>query len=288
MRTAKSILTVLFLMAGTFVWAQQQLEDAIYLKDGTIYRGIIIEQVPNVSYRIQSNDGNTYAVKVDQVEKITKEQSVRSGKTYGDGCGHFERHGMWGRHDTIPYEPKRRGYFFEGQVLLENVQGGLRLINGYKFGRWGYLGIGTGFDHIFSSPFNPKVNGLEKKALAGTYIPLYLYYAGDGPTRGRVTPYFALEAGYFTAFKGWDDDVAFDDFGNRSFGGPMAGVGLGFKMRSKYRKGHFSLLFNVNYKRIRYQYDQYFLSSTGQITGFVTQQSFANMIFPGIRFGIGF
>lgn len=50
-------------------------QDVVYLKNGSIIRGVVIEQVPNVSLKIQTVDGNVFVFKMDEVLKITKEQS---------------------------------------------------------------------------------------------------------------------------------------------------------------------------------------------------------------------
>lgn len=286
-RVIKSLLFML-LLVPFITFAQQGMEDVIYLKDGSIYRGMIIETVPNVSYKIKSRDGNVFAVKIEEVEKITKEE--REYKRDGFGHHGWGHHGMRGwKNDSLRYEPRRKGYFNEVQVLVENVQGGVRMVNGYKFNRFAYLGVGIGVDHVFSNPFNPKVNGLEKKELAGVYLPLYLYHAGDGPTRGRFTPFYAMEAGYAMAFKGFGNaNNNVDDFGNRLKGGVIAGLGLGFKVQSRRHKGHFSVLFNVNYKQVNFNYDQLFINQSGQVTATVEKEGVGHLIIPGIRLGIGF
>lgn len=274
---------ILLMMAPFALFAQNGMQDVIYLKDGSIYKGMIIETVPNVSYKIKSRDGNVFAVKVEDIEKITKEEGERSANR-GYGWGYHR----W-RGDSATYAPREKGYFNEVQVLIENVQGGVRMVNGYKFNRFAYLGIGFGVDRVFSNPFNPRVNGLEKKELAGIYLPLYLFHAGDGPTKGRFTPFYAIEAGYAMAFKGFgDNDRNVDDFGNRLKGGVIAGAGLGFKIRSKRHRGHFSILFNVNYKQVNFNYDQLFLNQGGQVTATLEREGVGHLIIPGIRLGIGF
>lgn len=278
----KSVIVILLSLPFVTL-AQQGVQDAIYLKDGSIYRGIVIETVPNVSYKIKSMDGNVYAVKIEDVEKMTKEEK-EYGHEYGGPWG-YKRFGR----DSTRFEPRKKGYFNEVQVLVENVQGGVRMVNGYKFNRFAYLGIGVGVDRVFSNPFNTKINGLEKKELAGIYIPLYLYHAGDGPSRGRFTPFYAIEAGYAMAFKGFgDSDRNVDDFGNRLQGGVIAGAGLGFKVQSRRNRGHFSLLFNVNYKQVNYEYDQLFIDQSGQVTATMLREAVGHLIIPGIRLGVGF
>ena len=47
--------------------------DVVYLKNGSIIKGVIVEQYPNVQIKIQTKDGNTFVFKMDEIEKITKE-----------------------------------------------------------------------------------------------------------------------------------------------------------------------------------------------------------------------
>jgi hypothetical protein len=47
--------------------------DVVYLKNGSIIKGIIVEQYPNVQIKIQTKDGNLFVFKMDEIEKITKE-----------------------------------------------------------------------------------------------------------------------------------------------------------------------------------------------------------------------
>lgn len=49
-------------------------EDVVYLKNGGILRGIIIETIPNVSIKIQTRDKNVFVLKMEEIEKITKEE----------------------------------------------------------------------------------------------------------------------------------------------------------------------------------------------------------------------
>ena len=53
--------------------ATQQLIDVVYLKNGSIMKGTIIEQLPNVQIKLQSKDGSVIVYKMDEIEKILKE-----------------------------------------------------------------------------------------------------------------------------------------------------------------------------------------------------------------------
>jgi hypothetical protein len=54
----------------------QQYEDVVYLKNGSIVHGTIMEQVVGESIKIKTNDGNLFIFKMDEIEKMTKEELV--------------------------------------------------------------------------------------------------------------------------------------------------------------------------------------------------------------------
>ena len=70
----KRLLTLLFFLFVTVCAYCQQWEDVVYLKNGSIIHGNVIEQVPGESLKIQTSDGSVFVYKMAEVEKITKEQ----------------------------------------------------------------------------------------------------------------------------------------------------------------------------------------------------------------------
>lgn len=52
----------------------QQWTDVVYLKNGSIIRGTVIEQTPGQSLKVQTSDGSIFVYEMAEVEKITKEQ----------------------------------------------------------------------------------------------------------------------------------------------------------------------------------------------------------------------
>jgi len=69
MNRFKLVCAFLFIILGFAAVAQA--EDVVYLKDGSIIHGTIIEEVPGVSIKIQTNDGNTFVYKMKAIDKIT-------------------------------------------------------------------------------------------------------------------------------------------------------------------------------------------------------------------------
>ncbi|MDE0044209.1 MAG: hypothetical protein OXT74_19385 [Candidatus Poribacteria bacterium] len=56
--------------------AQQFAEDVVYLKNGSVVRGIIVEQIPNETLKIRTQGGSEFVFTMDDVLKITKELPV--------------------------------------------------------------------------------------------------------------------------------------------------------------------------------------------------------------------
>lgn len=51
-------------------------EEVVYLKNGSVIRGVIVEQIPGKSLKIKSGD-NIFAFTIEEVEKFTKEPVLR-------------------------------------------------------------------------------------------------------------------------------------------------------------------------------------------------------------------
>ncbi|GIX07718.1 MAG: hypothetical protein KatS3mg115_2121 [Candidatus Poribacteria bacterium] len=78
MRPTAVALAGLLLLTGAAL--AQELQDVVYLKDGSIIRGVIVEQVPGEYLKIETSDGSLFVYRLDQVERMTREpaKGVRS------------------------------------------------------------------------------------------------------------------------------------------------------------------------------------------------------------------
>ncbi len=80
---ARGIMPLILAVGLASTWVDrvdaQQLQDVVYLRDGGIIRGTIIEQRPGESILIRTPDGNQFRYTMDQIDRITKEpvQGVR-------------------------------------------------------------------------------------------------------------------------------------------------------------------------------------------------------------------
>ena len=72
----RTLLFFVCLMGMTFAFAQTSLQDVVYLKNGSIIRGDIIEMVPGETVKIITSDGSVFVHDYADVQKFTKEQPV--------------------------------------------------------------------------------------------------------------------------------------------------------------------------------------------------------------------
>ena len=272
---------------GSF--AQEGMEDVVYLKNGNVYRGIIIEQVPGESIKIKTIGGNVFSVMIADLQKITKEDKIEAPKPPRPEYGNhdYTHKFFYNKGDSTrqQFPRKKRGYFCQSQLLIEAVQGGVRIVNGYRFNRFAQLGVGIGADFVIASP-TELFRNIDGDGFRGNYLPLYLYFAGD-VLKTKVTPFYAFEAGYAWRVGGGGDFPFGGGFNSSNIrGGIMGGAGLGVRFNTK-RKVNFSLLLNANFKNIRYneRYETFDVNGNPVI---VERRVRQNLIIPGLRFGIGF
>lgn len=66
-------ITILIFSFTTVIFSQENMQDVIYLKNGSVIKGIIIEQIPNQTIKIQTEGGSIFVYNMSEVKKITKE-----------------------------------------------------------------------------------------------------------------------------------------------------------------------------------------------------------------------
>lgn len=136
-----------------------QFTEVVYLKNGSIIKGIIIEQIPNVSLKIKTTDGNIFSYAISEVERITKEE-IQKTREY-DGRTKKTLKGYKGFFET--------GYIFD--VNDDNANKfEVSTSHGYQFNNYLFVGGGIGLNYYtdmekYSVPVfaNLKANFINKK-----------------------------------------------------------------------------------------------------------------------------
>jgi hypothetical protein len=264
----KYIVTSIFIIwLSLAAAAQSPMDDVIYLKNGSIYRGFIMNENPGRNYIMRIYGGTVIKIEAAEVEKITKEPRI-----------------IVPPRPKPPFHYRDKGYFILGEAHF-GIEYGFNIVNGYKFGQYGMLGIGGGVDWVLGQPWSAN-SGYT----AGAYAPVYIYYGGD-MLRRKITPFYALYAGYGFCFllpyyitdgiSGGTQTTTVVQ------GGPMGGCELGVRFYTRHRI-NVTLGLNLTIQSTIFWSN----STSGYIFSTNTSQTYASgavvMYIPTFNFGIGF
>jgi len=84
----------------------QTLQDAVYLKNGSIIRGTVMEMVPGKNVKVQMADGSLFVYDMNEVEKISKEPNAAQQGSPAATVNSMEKQG---RIDASKYYRGYRG-----------------------------------------------------------------------------------------------------------------------------------------------------------------------------------
>lgn len=146
----------------------QSMIEAVYLKNGEVVKGDIIEQVPGQSLKIMTKDGDVFVFYMDEVELITKEKKTRSQPSDHPGLDLSADAG----YDIITKEGG-------GGYVAVDLELGKRFNKNFY---WGFIGSGVHF---------PTFDGAKPN------IPLTTHFKAFFPmSTSSVVPFVGLKAGY--------------------------------------------------------------------------------------------
>lgn len=173
----RALLSITTFVTFALTMNAQQYLDVVYLKNGSVIRGLITEQIPNQSLKIETHDGSTFICDMNDVEKIAKEFPVKEKNTY-------ERRSEYG---WVP-APRYRGFVGESVII---GTGELPLSRTQVFTSHGcqicpYLYVGGGL----------AVNYWTDDELIN--IPLFAHVRSEihKAYNRRVSPYLETRIGY--------------------------------------------------------------------------------------------
>lgn len=70
----KLLSTLIFFSIAAFTFSQNYQRDVVYLKNGSIIKGNIIEQIPDKQVKVETAGGSIFVYEMEEVEKIKKEE----------------------------------------------------------------------------------------------------------------------------------------------------------------------------------------------------------------------
>ncbi len=67
---------IMLILSSPCYSADSDTQDVVYLKNGSIIRGTIIEQIPMETLKIETADGSVFVYQMSEIERITKEETA--------------------------------------------------------------------------------------------------------------------------------------------------------------------------------------------------------------------
>ena len=167
--------TFIALLCSGTVWAEE-LQDVIYLKNGSVLRGVVIEQIPNESLRIRTADGNVFALEMSQIYKLTKEEPFYKEqdviKTLFKPSDFYRAKGY-------------RGWVETGGAIALGDYGdavfSFSTTHGLQVNPFFFFGLGVGIDYHFD----------YKTVFMPFYLDLRTYFINR-----RISPFLDAKIGY--------------------------------------------------------------------------------------------
>ncbi len=243
------------------LYAQSGYDDVVYLKNGSVIHGLIVEQIPNVSIKIQTKTKDIFVFKMEEIEKMAKEPKPTSQNNRSN------------TRVPEPFDIKTNPY--TGYILtIESHLGaslnevdnnrmttGTHVVNGVTFKNMFSVGGGVGFDFISGNNYEYNNNNYyyDHNYLVSTY---YLDLRAH-PLRTRVSPMVMMDIGYSAAL--FTSDVT---------GGFLFNAGAGVKLNITKKIG---LNVCLNYKMQKLNYnnvDYYNGTQYYNKSGVVTMENF--------------
>lgn len=182
------LLALAFVLCAISLPAQTAMEDVVYLKNGGILRGSVLEQIPNQTLKIETIGRNVFVVQMSEVERIVKEPIAASALPPAAAPSPKP---SAREEDPVPAANKRLSIIVEGNAgfLVSGDGTGLRNNGGAAFG------FQAALDYHFSPSICLGVGGGADQIAGSWFFPLYAdfrYFI----TQRSTTPYFSVSAGF--------------------------------------------------------------------------------------------
>lgn len=225
------LLLTLLLSISTYVTAQNYTE-VVYLKNGSVIKGVIIEQVPNVSLKIKTGDGSLIICQMNDVEKIIKEERyTRDYRTDIDNRK-AARNTLKGYKGFVDF-----GYIADlSDYDANKVE--ISTSHGYQFNNYFYLGGGVAADFYTDADL--------------IAVPIFVDFRANFINK-KVTPFADIKTGYSVgdvegAYVSTSIGVRFSLKGKKA-------INLKLEYNYQQHNDHGDYSYNNNYYSYDYDYD---------------------------------
>ena len=214
----RSFLILAMMVFSTFMYAQEV--DHVYLKNGSVIRGNIQEIDPVDHVKIQDLCGNIWYYKITDVEKITAEPYQSELKA---------------KKESLTFAPgfvnmTSIGFLAGSSNNMQVAPFSLLMVNGWRNSLGLFTGVGMGIEFLSTN-----------------YMPVFLDLRYDFLGQD-VVPYIMAKGGYSMPLS---SDRTEYDIDYTYSGGPLVGIGVGLKIKSR---AHFAWDIGLLY---RYQQTSY-------------------------------
>lgn len=214
MSLKKNLLILFSLILALSGWAQQRLiEDVVYLKNGSVVRGVIVEETPMVSLKIQTADRSIFVFRLDEIEKIEHVYDFRPPHPFRPGIFPEKPAGLPDVQDVTAPWCMAVEYTYGGSLRNSDV--------GNLHGLYGLIGYNV--TPRLSTSLGFGVEDLQYI----NWIPIFV----DVNMKINPEAHSASNSPFFYGRLGVSTPTGDQDYSYDYEAGLMAGVGFGFKMR---------------------------------------------------------
>ncbi len=230
-------------------------QDVIYLENGNIIRGNILEHIKDQYITIQSSDENTWRFNYEEISRVTIEPIKSIPKNYQSidkGYSGIVSIAMLVANGNPRYD----------QEVIPSLQ----TTQGYYFHPSLFAGLGTGME-------------IQER---GLMLPLYAEFRTNISTKGHIYPHIYLQGGYgFPLHEGrerqaWVDGQWTTEKGDVN-GGARFGGGLGIQVLTQQS---LRWIFTIGYNFQAYE-------EVYRGTRFEDERILEEITFQRITFGVG-
>jgi hypothetical protein len=216
----KQLFLIFLLTVIALQLSAQRTKDALYLKNGSIIYGKLLEISDN-KYKIQTADGSLFNFSADEVEKFTKEIPTYSGRK-PSGIGLAMEAGLLVGAQSNEYDAP-----FSFNVIIN-----------YTASTKNVIGLGSGVEFLGS-----------------TFSPLFLEYKRLLCER-KATPFIFFRGGIMIHTGGEDEDDPSRYYYARDYrGGASLGTGIGISWSREDLETYLS--FGYRYAQTSYKQGSY-------------------------------